>query len=505
MTNTEDLVADEWTPVTPKVADHWAIANFDEFFETVASTGKKVPAKNYLKSGTWPVIDQGADFIGGFTDDETTLIRSPKPVLVFGDHTRCMKFVKGAFAPGADGTKLLLTKDGIEPRYAYHLYFAIRLPNRGYSRHFGFLKRCKFPVPPMNEQRRIVERIEAMFDEIDHGVENLKKARASLGLYRQSLLKSAFEGRLTADWRARNADKLESPETLLARIRSERDARYKAALDDWQNALSDWREHGEKGKRPAKPRRQAEAFMDKEWLEKLPELPGSTSWVACNQLSGQISDGTHKTPTYTDTGIHFISAKDIRDFKVDFSSTRFVDKTQHVEMSKRCNVEMGNVLLTKSGAIGRVAVVDTATSFSLFESVANIPVLPPMQSRFVAYAVYHIANSYFISHAEKGVAVRHLHLEDIRKMPLPLYGVEEQAEITRILDDRLSAADALEAEIDAGLNRADVLRQSILKQAFSGKLVPQDPNDEPAADLLARIKAEKITRAKVTRKTKAIA
>ena len=357
-------------------------------------------------------------------------------------------------------------------------------------------------VAPLNEQRRIVERIEAMFDEIDHGVANLKKARTSLALYRQSLLKTAFEGRLTVDWRARNADKLESPETLLARIRSERDARYQAALDDWQKALADWRDNGQKGKKPSKPRRQAEAFMDKEWLEKLPELPGSTSWIACNQVSGQISDGTHKTPTYTDTGIHFISAKDIRDFKVDFSSTRFVDETQHIEMSKRCNVETGNVLLTKSGAIGRVAAVDTATPFSLFESVANIPVLPPMQSRFVAYAVYHIANSYFISHAEKGVAVRHLHLEDIRKMPLPLYGVEEQAEITRILDERLSAADALEAEIDAGLTSAGALRQSILKQAFSGKLVPQDPNDEPAADLLARIKAEKANKPKAPRKRK---
>lgn len=360
-------------------------------------------------------------------------------------------------------------------------------------------------IPPLNEQRRIVERIEAMFDEIDHGVENLKKAKTSLGLYRQSLLKSAFEGRLTADWRAQNADKLESPDALLARIQKERDTRYKSALEVWKTAVDDWRKGGEIGKKPAKPRRQTEATMDNEWLERLPELPGSTSWVACNQLSGQISDGTHKTPKYTDSGVHFISAKDIWDFKVDFSSTRFIDEVQHIEMSKRCNVELGNVLLTKSGAIGRVAVVDTAIPFSLFESVANIPVLPPIQSRFVAYAVYHIANSYFITHAEKGVAVRHLHLEDIRKMPLPLYNVKEQAEITRILDERLSAADTLEAEIDAGLARADALRQSILKQAFSGKLVPQDPNDESASVLLERIKAEKTKAPKARRKRKATA
>ena len=77
-------------------------------------------------------------------------------------------------------------------------------------------------LPPLNEQRRIVERIEALFDEIDRGVESLGEAKRAVGLYRQSLLKSAFEGRLTDDWRAENSDKLESPEVLLVRIREER-------------------------------------------------------------------------------------------------------------------------------------------------------------------------------------------------------------------------------------------------------------------------------------------
>lgn len=346
-------------------------------------------------------------------------------------------------------------------------------------------------VPPLNEQRRIVKKIEAMFDEIDKGVESLQTARANLGLYRQSLLKSGFEGRLTADWRAQNADKPEAPETLLARIQSERDARYKAALDVWQGALAEWRANGEKGKKPAKPRRQTEANIDEDWGNGLPALPGNAIWVACNHVSGQISDGTHKTPKYCDSGVHFISAKDIRNFQIDFSDTRFVDEAQHIEMSKRCLVEKGNVLITKSGTIGRVAVVQTLKPFSLFESVANIPILDPMNSKFVAYAAFFVANSFFIGKAQKGVAVRHLHLEDIRKMPIPLFSIDEQAEIVHILDTRLEAADALEAEIDAALTRAEALRQSILKKAFSGQLMPQDPDDEPASALLERIKADR--------------
>lgn len=114
------------------------------------------------------------------------------------------------------------------------------------------------PVAPTNEQRRIVEKIEALFDEIDKGGESLAAAKAALGLYRQSLLKAAFEGRLTADWRAQNPDKLEDPQTLLARIRKEREARYKADIAEWKEAVVTWKEGGEKGKKPPKPKLQPE-------------------------------------------------------------------------------------------------------------------------------------------------------------------------------------------------------------------------------------------------------
>ena len=137
----------------------------------------------------------------------------------------------------------------------YFLHKCVNHVNQASISATELSKRIPFVCPPTNEQRRIVEKIEAMFDEIDKAVESLQTARTTLDLYRQSLLKSAFEGRLTADWRAQNADKLETPETLLARIQSERDAHYKSALDDWQDALTQWRAYSEQGKRPVKPKR----------------------------------------------------------------------------------------------------------------------------------------------------------------------------------------------------------------------------------------------------------
>jgi type I restriction enzyme S subunit len=140
----------------------------------------------------------------------------------------------------------------------------------------GNLATIPIPIPPLNEQCRIVEKIEAMFERIDKGVENLRAAKTTLALYRQSLLKSAFEGRLTTDWRAQNADKLEDPKTLLARIQRERDTRYKSALDDWQTALSEWRDGGEKGKKPAKPKRSDDvAPLEERELKELFAIPNA--------------------------------------------------------------------------------------------------------------------------------------------------------------------------------------------------------------------------------------
>jgi type I restriction enzyme, S subunit len=140
-------------------------------------------------------------------------------------------------------------------------------------------------LPPLPEQHRIVAKIEALFSELDAGQDSLTRAQAQLKLYRQSLLKAAFQGRLTADWRKANADKLEDPETLLTRIRTEREARYKQALDDWQTALTDWRAGGEVGRKPAKPKRPADVRLIDD-VAGLPTLPRGWFYVAreCHEL-----------------------------------------------------------------------------------------------------------------------------------------------------------------------------------------------------------------------------
>ena len=137
-----------------------------------------------------------------------------------------------------------------------------------------------FPMPPFNEQRRIVAKIEELFSELDKGIESLKAAQAKLDIYRQAVLKHAFEGKLTAQLRKENKDKLETPEQLLARIKLEREARYALQFQEWKAAVKRWKERGERGKRPTKPRKAPEPhLMGRATLANLPPLPDGYAYT----------------------------------------------------------------------------------------------------------------------------------------------------------------------------------------------------------------------------------
>ena len=97
------------------------------------------------------------------------------------------------------------------------------------------LNQLEIVIPPLPEQHRIVAKIEALFSELDKGIESFKTAREQLKIYRQALLKHAFSGKLTEQWRAENQDKLETAEALLQRIQTEREQRYQQQLKDWEN------------------------------------------------------------------------------------------------------------------------------------------------------------------------------------------------------------------------------------------------------------------------------
>lgn len=140
-------------------------------------------------------MDQGQQFIGGYSNDESRVISEDLPVLVFGDHTRAFKYLNQPFVPGADGVKVL-KPHGVDAKWLFEIAHALEFPDKGYARHYQHLKSAKLLVPPLPEQRRIVAEIEKQFTRLEAGVAALRRVQANLKRYRAAVLKAACEGRL---------------------------------------------------------------------------------------------------------------------------------------------------------------------------------------------------------------------------------------------------------------------------------------------------------------------
>lgn len=349
----------------------------------------------------------------------------------------------------------------------------------------------ELPIPPTNEQRRIVEKIEAMFERIDKGVENLRGAKATLALYRQSLLKSAFEGKLTADWRAQNAGLLETPKTLLARIQKERETRYKSALDDWQTALAEWRAGGEVGRKPSKPSR------PRDMIAKAVDM-GLLGWatIPLGLMIDTPAYGTSKKCDYNGGAHGVLRIPNVGSGRIDATDLKSANFDEG-EIEQYSLIE-GDILTVRSNgslsAVGKPAIISAKDVGYLFAGyLIRLRAIPgSLVPQYLAYLMTepHIRGQ-IEEKAKSTSGINNISAKELQDLNVPICSPAEQAEIIRILDARLTAADRMEAEIDAALSRADALRQSILKRAFAGSLVPQDPTDEPAPTLLARIKAER--------------
>ena len=182
---------------TGSVPESWAVASVAKAVKPLRfGAGVKVPKSDYSETGRWPIIDQGQEFIAGYTDDESRVIHHEVPVIVFGDHTRIFKFVDFSFTLGADGTKPLLATDGFVPKYLYYALCNLKIQSRGYNRHYTVLKEMLVGKPSVGEQHEMV----AILDAIDRKIDLHRKKRAVLDDLFKTLLHQLMTGKIhTAD------------------------------------------------------------------------------------------------------------------------------------------------------------------------------------------------------------------------------------------------------------------------------------------------------------------
>lgn len=341
------------------------------------------------------------------------------------------------------------------------------------------LLQIEIPLPPLPEQHRIVAKIEALFTSLDQGIASLKTAQQQLRIYRQAVLKWAFEGKLTEVWRTQQKT-LPDGKEILTLLKSEK----KEVCQNKGIKLKD-----------TQP-------ISSEELSELPELPIQMVWARLNDLIWSVKDGPHYSPSYQESGILFISGGNIKQDGIDFKKAKYISVELHEELSKRCKPEKGDILYTKGGTTGIARVNTYDFEFNVWVHVAVLKHLPSINP----FYLQHVLNSqHCYNQSQKythGVGNQDLGLTRMILITLPICSLEEQNQIVAAIETRLSVCDKLEETILKSLQQAEALRQSILKKAFIGKLVPQDPADEPAAVLLERIRAEREQTAPKSIKTK---
>ncbi len=157
---------------------------------------KKTKQKEYMGSGKLPIIDQGKELIGGYTNETSKELICDLPVIVFGDHTKCVKYVPFPFGAGADGIKVLSPKESVLPKYLFYLtyYLTFKIEDKGYARHYQHIEKNEVTILPIQEQKRIVSHIEELFSSLDNAIDTMKKTKEQLVVYRHAVLKKAFGG-----------------------------------------------------------------------------------------------------------------------------------------------------------------------------------------------------------------------------------------------------------------------------------------------------------------------
>lgn len=328
------------------------------------------------------------------------------------------------------------------------------------------------PLPPVPEQHRIVAKIEELFTKLDAGIEALKKIKVQLKRYRQAVLKYAFEGKLTQEWREANKGKIEPASVLLEGVKARKSEKL--------------------------PLLDTSVF---------PRLPKGWSFGKLGDLiyiAGRIGWRGLKAEEYTKEGPLFLSVYNLNIGKyVDFNNSYHISEERYTE-SREIQLENDDILLVKDGAgIGKIGIVkNLKTKATVNSSLLVIRSGRIFIPEFLFYYLMGPDMQRVVKGRITGSATPHLFQRDIKNFRLLIPPLSEQHKIVEEIESRLSIADNVEKVAEQSFKQSERLRQSILKQAFEGKLIPQDPTDEPAEKLLERIKEEKAKREAQNKKTK---
>jgi type I restriction enzyme S subunit len=408
--------------------------------------------------------------------------------VIFAKITPCMENGKIALATGLKNglaygsTEFFVFRpyEGLLPRFVLHFLLQPSLREAAEHQMSGasgqkrvpanYLSTHEFLLPPLPEQERIVEKLDATLSGVERAETAARRARERLKRYRSVVLNAAVTGELTRDWRAaQRKDRHVSTETGEALLHRVLEARR-----------TEWKGKG-KYKEPALP---ADST-----LPKPPEGWTSASLEQLTSANRVICYGILMPKEHVPDGIPYVKVRDMKGEKIDFSS---LPRTSPKIAAKytRSSLKSGDILLAIRGTYGRIAEVPPELEGgNITQDTARLAFSGFVDRRYLASFLRSEHSQNYFNRVARGMAVKGVNIGDVRLCPVLLPPLAEQTKIVEKAEKRLSAAARLAASLEQQLVRAAATRQSLLCEAFEGRLVPQDPRDELASVLLERIQA----------------
>ncbi|MEP0751769.1 restriction endonuclease subunit S [Trichocoleus sp. Lan] len=344
------------------------------------------------------------------------------------------------------------------------------------------------PIPPVNEQRRIVAKLEKLLAKVDSCKERLDKIPLILKRFRQSVLAAACSGRLTADGRENNPD-VEPASELLKRIHIERRRRWEESELETISA---------NGKIP-KDDKWKSRYKEPEPVnvENLPEIPNSWHWTNLQSIAVvKDPNPSHRYPSYEDGTVPLLSTREFRglnDWQTELSP--LVSEEVYQFQNRICEFSPNDIIFARKGKLGLARRPPKLPKYTFSHTIFIIKCFEGICSDSILwYLRQDKAVEWLLREMNSNTGVPTLGKAITEQLPIPLAPIAEQQEIVNRIETLFKLADQIEQRYQKARAYVEQLTQSILAKAFRGELVPQDPNDEPASVLLERIRAERAKR-----------
>jgi type I restriction enzyme S subunit len=464
--------------------EDWIECCFEDLLDYEQPTKYIVNSTDYNDAYEMPVLTAGKSFIKGYTNEKEGIFEN-LPTIIFDDFTTASQYVDFKFKVKSSAMKILVpTSKLVNIKFAFYAMQVNQVRNDTHKRYWiSVYAKKKFLLPPLVEQKAIISKIEELFSDLDKGIADLKTAQEQLIIYRHAVLKKAFEGGLTKEWREKNPYSLD---IFLENLKFEKDKAIKEKLISKSDYFP--------------------VFESKDLTYQIPNQWLSLPWKTITSNNkyamkrGPFGSALKKE-FFVDKGIvvyeqgHAINDEPFRH--------RYFISEEKFEELKAFKTKAGDMIISCSGAtLGRICLLpENADTGIINQALLKIDLDEKIiLKKFFLMLFRSETFQRLIFEKSLGTAMPNMiGMAELKEIPIPIPSIEEQKIIIQEIESRLSVCDKIEQSITESLEKAKALRQSILKKAFEGKLLSKaeierckkEQDYEPAKVLLEKIKVEK--------------